>query len=327
MREVTEKISTFERAVVTGGAGFLGSHLCERLVGLGTEVVCVDNLVTGRKENIAGLLESPKFTFLEQDVVQGLAVSGRVDLVVHGASPASPKDYHSLPIETLRAGSEGTVNALELALAKDARFLLMSTSEVYGDPAEHPQPESYHGNVNPVGPRSSYDEAKRFAEAMTMAYRRHRDVDTAVARIFNSYGPLLRPDDGRVIPTFIHQALTGRAITIAGDGLQTRSFCYVADMVDGLLALASSRSAGPVNIGNPVEITILEIADKIRQLCGSASPLEFVPLPDEDPRVRCPDIRLAEAELAWHPSTDLDTGLRKTIAWMTTVTVDEPCRI
>ena len=313
--------------MVTGGAGFLGSHLCERLIGGGAGVVCVDNLVTGRMANIAGLVRSPRFTFVHHDVVHGLPVGGHVDLVIHAASPASPKDYHALPIQTLRAGSEGTLHTLELARAKNARHVLLSTSEVYGDPFEHPQPESYRGNVDPVGPRSVYDEAKRFAEAMTTAYRRHHDVDTAIARIFNTYGPQLRPYDGRVVPTFIHQALTGRAITIAGDGRQTRSFCYVDDTVDGILALAAGRCAGPVNIGNPNEITILEVADKIRELCGSGSPTEFVPLPQDDPRVRRPDIRLAQAELGWQPSTDLDAGLRKTIEWYATVGMDEPCRI
>src|SRR3954454_25015026 len=278
------------RVVVTGGAGFLGSWLCERLLTDGAQVVCLDSLVTGSRANVAALADRPGFTFLEADVSEPLAVEGPVDAVFHLASIASPVHYLRLPLETLRTGSVGTTNALDLAERTGARFLLASTSEVYGDPLEHPQHESYWGHVNPVGPRSVYDEAKRFGEATTAAYRRCRGVDTTIARIFNTYGPRMAMDDGRVVPAFIQQALAGEPLTVAGDGSQTRSLCWVEDTVDGLVRLAESSSPGPVNIGGDDEATVLELAVTIRRLVGSASSIDFVSLPQDDPRLRCPDI-------------------------------------
>jgi dTDP-glucose 4,6-dehydratase len=303
------------RVLVTGGAGFLGSHLCENLLASGGEVICMDNLVTGRRENIAHLEDDDRFTFVEHDVVAPFEVEGRLDAVLHFASPASPIDYLRLPVETLEVGSLGTSNALRLAERKGARFLLASTSETYGDPLVHPQPESYWGNVNPVGPRSVYDEAKRFAEATTMAYRRHRGVDTGIVRIFNTYGPRMRADDGRAIPTFIPQALRGEPITVAGDGSQTRSVCYVDDLVEGIIRLLLSPHPGPVNIGNPHELSVLELAETIRDLCGSESPVTFVPRPEDDPCVRRPDLSLANELLDWAPSVGLSDGLKRTIEW------------
>ena len=303
------------RVLVTGGAGFLGSHLCENLLASGGEVICMDNLVTGRRENIAHLEDDERFTFVEHDVVAPFEVQGRLDAVLHFASPASPIDYLRLPVETLEVGSLGTSNALRLAERKGARFLLASTSETYGDPLVHPQPESYWGNVNPVGPRSVYDEAKRFAEATTMAYRRHRGVDTGIVRIFNTYGPRMRADDGRAIPTFIPQALRGEPITVAGDGRQTRSVCYVDDLVEGIIRLLLSPHPGPVNIGNPHELSVLELAETIRDLCGSESPVTFVPRPEDDPCIRRPDISLANELLDWAPSVGLTDGLNRTIEW------------
>ncbi len=303
------------RVLVTGGAGFLGSHLCENLLASGAEVICMDNLVTGRRENIAHLEDDERFTFVEHDVVAPFEVEGRLDAVLHFASPASPIDYLRLPVETLEVGSLGTSNALRLAERKGARFLLASTSETYGDPLVHPQPESYWGNVNPVGPRSVYDEAKRFAEATTMAYRRHRGVDTGIVRIFNTYGPRMRADDGRAIPTFIPQALRGEPITVAGDGSQTRSVCYVDDLVEGIIRLLLSPHPGPVNIGNPHELSVLELAETIRDLCGSESPVTFVPRPEDDPCVRRPDLSLANELLDWAPSVGLSDGLKRTIEW------------
>ena len=303
------------RVLVTGGAGFLGSHLCENLLASGGEVICMDNLVTGRRENIAHLEDDERFTFVEHDVVAPFEVQGRLDAVLHFASPASPIDYLRLPVETLEVGSLGTSNALRLAERKGARFLLASTSETYGDPLVHPQPESYWGNVNPVGPRSVYDEAKRFAEATTMAYRRHRGVDTGIVRIFNTYGPRMRADDGRAIPTFIPQALRGEPITVAGDGRQTRSVCYVDDLVEGIIRLLLSPHPGPVNIGNPHELSVLELAETIRDLCGSESPVTFVPRPEDDPCIRRPDISLANELLDWVPSVGLTDGLKRTIEW------------
>jgi dTDP-glucose 4,6-dehydratase len=303
------------RAVVTGGAGFLGSHVCEALVASGHDVVCVDNGVTGSPANVDHLVGAEGFELHELDVSEGLDVPGRVDLVLHLASPASPPDYLRLPVETLLVGSEGTRHALELARLHGARFLLASTSEVYGDPLVHPQPETYWGNVNPIGPRGVYDEAKRFAEALTTAYRTAHGVDTAIVRIFNTYGTRMRVDDGRVIPTFISQALAGEPLTVYGDGSQTRSLCHVDDTVRGLLALASSGHPGPVNIGNPHELTVLEIARTIVEATGSSSSVVHADLPVDDPKVRCPDIGRARAVLGWEPQVPLAEGLASTIEW------------
>ena len=302
-------------AVVTGGAGFLGSHLAERLIGTGYDVVCLDNFLTGVADNLKDLLESDRFRLCETDVSEHIDLEGPVDAVLHFASPASPVDYLRFPIETLKVGSLGTLNALELARERGARFVLASTSETYGDPKVHPQPETYWGNVNPVGPRAVYDEAKRFGEALTMAYRRTHRVDTAIVRIFNTYGPRMRPQDGRVIPTFINQALRGEPLTVAGDGSQTRSVCYVDDLVEGIVRLLHSEHAGPVNIGNPQELTVLALADIIRDLAGSESPISFVPRPVDDPCVRRPDIGMARSTLDWEPGVDLEDGLLRTIAW------------
>jgi dTDP-glucose 4,6-dehydratase len=307
--------SGIRRAVVTGGAGFVGSHLCDRLRDHGAEVVCVDNLLTGSSANLDGLLDDPKFSLLRHDVCEPFDVSGPVDLVAHLASPASPLDYARHPLETLKAGSLGTLHALELALRKGARFILASTSEVYGDPLVHPQVETYWGNVNPVGPRSQYDEAKRYAEALTTAYRSALGADTVIVRIFNTYGPRMRPGDGRAVPNFIAQARSGRPITVAGDGSQTRSLCYVDDTVAGILAAARATHAGPINLGNPAELSILSLAEYIRDLCSSGSPLVFVDRPVDDPHVRMPDITLAGSALGWRPSTDLEKGLKMTIDW------------
>ena len=304
--------ATRGRVVVTGGAGFLGSHLCTELVDRGAEVVCLDNFLTGAPANVAHLLDHPRFRLVRCDVTDFVHVPGPVDLVLHFASPASPVDYLQLPIEV---GSIGTGHALGLAKDKGARFVLASTSEVYGDPQVHPQTEDYWGNVNPVGPRSVYDEAKRFAEAATAAYRRDRGVDTGIARIFNTYGPRMRTDDGRVVPTFVSQALRGDPITVAGHGAQTRSLCFVSDTVAGLLALAASSLPGPVNLGNDEEVTVLALAERIRDLLGSSSPIEFVDLPQDDPQVRCPDITLASTELGWRPTVPLTEGLPSTLEW------------
>ncbi|MFC4591610.1 UDP-glucuronic acid decarboxylase family protein [Sphaerisporangium corydalis] len=306
---------THARVVVTGGAGFLGSHLCERLVAEGASVVCMDNFLTGSPGNVAHLIGRPRFRLVECDVTGFVHVPGEVDLVLHFASAASPADYLRHPIETLKVGSLGTLHALGLAREKGARFLLASTSEVYGDPLEHPQRETYWGNVNPVGPRSVYDEAKRFAESLTTAYRSAHGVDTAIVRIFNTYGPRMRPHDGRAIPTFVRQALNGEPITVTGDGSQTRSICYVDDTVDGVLAMASARFEGPVNIGNPSELSMLRIATMVRDLTGSSSPIEFVERPVDDPAVRRPDTSLALGRLGWRPRIDATAGLRRTIAW------------
>ncbi|MGW5867322.1 UDP-glucuronic acid decarboxylase family protein [Streptomyces sp. NPDC055239] len=306
---------TFQRAVVTGGAGFLGSHLCDALIASGCDVVCVDNLCTGSRENVGHLLGHPRFAFVRSDVSAALHVNGPVDLVLHLASPASPVAYTRLAIETLQVGSQGTSNALELAGEKGARFVLASTSEVYGDPLQHPQAESYWGNVNPVGERSMYDEAKRFAEALTVAHATRRGVDAGIVRIFNTYGPRLRSGDGRVVPNFIRQALADDPMTVHGDGTQTRSLCYVDDTVDGILHLAASPHLGPVNIGNPEELTVTELAHRIGGLVGSASPLRHLGLPADDPKCRCPDISRADALLGWKPSVSLEDGLRRTIAW------------
>lgn len=304
--------------MVTGGAGFLGSWLCRRLLADGAEVVCVDSLVTGCRDNVAELEQLPGFTFVRADVCDPIAVDGAVDLVFHLASVASPVHYLRLPLETLRTGSLGTTHALELAERSGARFLLASTSEVYGDPLEHPQRESYWGNVNPVGPRSVYDEAKRFGEATTAAYRRCRGVDTTIARIFNTYGPRMALEDGRVVPAFIQQAIRGEPLTVAGDGSQTRSLCWVEDTVDGLVRLASSTSAGPVNIGSEHEATVLELAATIRRLVGSRSAIRFVPLPQDDPHLRRPDISEATRVLGWRPRMPLEQGLATTVDWVRT---------
>ena len=300
------------RAVITGGAGFLGSHLCGFLLDRGWEIVCLDNLVTGADSNVSHLLAHPRFRFVRQDVTQHIEVEGAVGAVLHFASPASPPDYLKFPIQTLKVGSLGTHNALGLALAKKAKFLLASTSECYGDPEVSPQPESYWGRVNPVGPRGVYDEAKRFAEAMTMAYHRYHGVDTRIVRIFNTYGPRMRLNDGRALPNFLYQALSGLPITVYGDGKQTRSFCYVSDLIDGIHRLLESGEHEPVNIGNPQEITILEFAERVRALAGANVPIEFRPLPQDDPKQRCPDISKARRILQWQPKVGLEEGLHLT---------------
>jgi dTDP-glucose 4,6-dehydratase len=303
------------RVVITGAAGFLGSHLCERLLDDGCEVVALDNFITGSPKNVAHLLGRPGFHLLKADVTEFVHVPGPVDQVLHFASPASPIDYLMLPIETLKVGSIGTLHALGLAKEKRSRFLLASTSETYGDPQVHPQPETYWGHVNPVGPRGVYDEAKRYAEALTMAYRRTHDVDTAIVRIFNTHGPRMRPNDGRAIPAFATQALTGRPITVAGDGSQTRSIIYVDDLVEGIMRLLRSDLAGPVNIGNPHETSVLHIAETIKRLAGSESEIVFVPRPVDDPCVRQPDITVARRELGWEPRIGFDEGLGRTVEW------------
>lgn len=302
------------RAVVTGGAGFLGSHLCERLLSEDYEVVCLDNFLTGTPVNVGHLVGDPRFRLLDVDVTNYVHVPGPVDAVLHFASPASPVDYLQLPIETLKVGSIGTLHSIGLAKEKAARFLLASTSEAYGDPQVHPQPETYWGHVNPVGPRGVYDEAKRFAEAMTMAYRRTHGLDTGIVRIFNCHGPRMRAQDGRAIPAFIGQALRGDPITVAGDGSQTRSIIYVDDLVEGIVAMLHSALPGPVNIGNPHELSILELARTIRRLAGSDSEITFVPRPEDDPAVRRPDITLARDQLGWEPRIGLEDGLVTTIA-------------
>jgi dTDP-glucose 4,6-dehydratase len=328
------------RVLITGGAGFLGSHLCDALLALGHHVVGIDNFITGRPENVSHLMGQERFMFVKYNVCDFLHVDGPLDAVLHFASPASPQDYLELPIATLKVGALGTHKALGLAKAKGARFLLASTSEVYGDPLVNPQPESYWGNVNPISPRGVYDEAKRFGEAMTMAYHRYHGLDTRIARIFNSFGPRMRPNDGRVVSNFIVQAIQGKPLTVFGGGTQTRSFCYVDDMVRGIAALLMAESgksvaertdrAGflsqrsepqpesihdPVNVGNPQELTVLEIARLVLKLTGSSSPIQHHPLPVDDPRVRRPDIRRAKALLGWEPKVELEDGLRKTIEY------------
>jgi dTDP-glucose 4,6-dehydratase len=300
------------RAVITGGAGFLGSHLCDLFVEQGWDVLCLDNLVTGADSNISHLLSHPRFEFAKQDVSQYIDVRGPVDAVLHFASPASPPDYLKFPIQTLKVGALGTHNTLGLAMAKRAKFLLASTSECYGDPEVSPQPETYWGHVNPIGPRGVYDEAKRFAEAITMAYHRYHKVDTRIVRIFNTYGPRMRLNDGRALPNFLYQALAGEPITVYGDGKQTRSFCYVSDLISGIYKLLESNEHEPVNIGNPQEITILEFAERVRALVGAKVPIVFHSLPQDDPKQRCPDITKARRILDWEPKVGLEEGLRIT---------------
>lgn len=300
-------------SIVTGGAGFLGSHLCERLLAEGHRVVCVDNLITGTEANLSHILDHDRFEFLEHDVTRPFEVLGTIDNVLHFASPASPIDYLELPIQTLKVGSLGTHNTLGLAKAKQARYLLASTSEVYGDPLIHPQSESYWGNVNPVGPRGVYDEAKRFAEAMVMAYHRYHGLDTRIVRIFNTFGPRMRPKDGRVVPAFVQQSLLGEPLTVFGDGKQTRSFCYVDDLIEGIWRLLNSDFTDPVNIGNPHEMTILEFADVIVKLTDGKSEIVFEPLPVDDPKTRQPDISLAKKTLGWEPQVPLEEGLLQTV--------------
>ena len=309
--------------VVTGGAGFLGSHLCDRLLAEGHRVICVDNFLTGRHRNIAHLQGRDDFRLIEHDVSRFIEIEDEVDYVLHFASPASPIDYLELPIQTLKVGSLGTHNTLGLAKAKGARLLLASTSEVYGDPLIHPQPESYWGNVNPVGPRGVYDEAKRFAEAMVMAYHRYHGVETRIVRIFNTYGPRMRPRDGRVVPAFIQQALTGEPLTVFGDGSQTRSFCYVDDLIEGIYRLLMSDRSDPTNIGNPREMTILQFAEHIVELTGGNSPIEYRPLPVDDPKTRQPDITMAREHLGWEPRVPLDEGLAKTVEYFRQLLADQ----
>jgi len=304
------------RAVVTGGSGFLGSHLCERLLQEGWEVVCLDSLITGSEGNVEHLKKSPKFRIVRQDVSRYLDVPGPVDYVLHFASPASPPDYLKFPIQTLKVGALGTHNSLGLALAKGARYLLASTSECYGDPEVNPQPETYWGRVNPIGPRGVYDEAKRFAEAITMAYHRYHGVDTRIVRIFNTYGPRMRLNDGRALPNFLYQALKGEPITVYGDGSQTRSFCYVSDLIEGIWRLMGAAEHEPVNIGNPQEITILEFAERVRNLTGASVPIVFKPLPVDDPKQRRPDISKAQRLLQWEPKVPLEQGLRLTLDYL-----------
>ena len=305
------------RTLITGGAGFLGSHLCDRFLAEGHEVICMDNLITGDTKNVEHLFEEgqERFRFVKYDVTDYIHVNGDLDYVLHFASPASPIDYLELPIQTMKVGALGTHKALGLAKAKNARLLLASTSEVYGDPLVHPQPEDYWGNVNPIGPRGVYDEAKRFAEALTMAYHRYHGVETRIVRIFNTYGPRMRIDDGRALPTFMSQALRGEPITVYGDGSQTRAFCYVDDLVEGIYRLLMSDVTEPVNVGNPDEITIKEFAEEIVEITGSGSAITYEPLPKDDPQVRQPDISRAKAELGWTPAVDRRDGLTRTLAY------------
>lgn len=303
------------KVLLTGGAGFIGSHLSCLLINKGYRVICMDNLITGDKDNVKDLFKNPDFKFIEQDVSKQIHINENVDFVLHFASPASPVDYLKYPIQTMKAGALGTHNALGVAKKYNAKFLLASTSEVYGDPLVNPQPETYYGNVNCVGPRGVYDEAKRFAEAITLAYHNKHNIDTKIVRIFNTYGPRMRSHDGRAIPNFIDQALKGEPITVYGNGSQTRSFCYVTDLIDGIYRLMRSDLCQPVNIGNPFEMTILELAQKIIELTGSSSIIDYKNLPKDDPKVRRPDITLAAAKLNWQPKVTLDEGLKNTIGW------------
>ena len=320
---MTQKTKTLDRpgavSVVLGGAGFIGSHLCDFLVERGHRVIAIDNLITGNRNNLAELTKTSLFSFVEQDVTSFINVDGPVHFVFHLASPASPVDYLQLPIQTLKVGAMGTHNALGLARAKKATFLLASTSEAYGDPLVHPQPESYWGNVNPIGPRGVYDEAKRFAEAMTMAYHRYHGIDTRIVRIFNTYGPRMRPNDGRVVPTLIRQSLRGEALTVFGEGKQTRSFCYVSDLILGLYQSALTQFHEPVNLGNPREMTVMDFAVLIKAMTGTDAPITHKPLPADDPKTRQPDIRRARELLRWEPVVTLEEGLTKTIDYFKTL--------
>lgn len=306
------------RVLITGGAGFIGSHFCDLLLAQNHSVICLDNLLTGDANNLQHLTDVESFRFIKHDIVQPFDVEDDIDYVLHLASPASPPDFYRFPIEIMRAGSQGTFNALEMAMEKKARFLLASTSEVYGDPLQNPQSEEYWGNVNPVGPRSVYDEAKRFAEALTMAYHRQYGLDTRIVRIFNTYGPRMRKDDGRVVPALITQALQGEPLTIFGDGSQTRSFCYISDLVEGIYKLMLSKENSPVNLGNSTEISILELTHKIIQLTGTESTVHYKSLPQDEPRLRQPDISKAKRLLGWQPEVQLADGLVKTIEWFKT---------
>jgi len=306
---------TKKTLVITGGAGFIGSHLCDRLIEEGFKVICLDNLITGKLENIKHLLKNKNFRFAKHNVTKYIDIKGRVDYVLHFASPASPEDYLKFPIQTLKVGSLGTHNALGLAKEKKAKFMLASTSEVYGDPSVHPQPETYWGNVNSVGVRGCYDESKRFAEAITMAYHRVHKIDTKIIRIFNTYGPFMRLNDGRVVPNFIYQALNNKPLTVYGRGTQTRSFCYISDLIEGICKAMFSRLNEPINLGNPDEFTILELAKLIIELTNSKTKIVFKPLPEDDPKQRKPDIAKAKKNLNWQPKIELKEGLKKTIAW------------
>ncbi|MEE9505205.1 MAG: UDP-glucuronic acid decarboxylase family protein [Thermodesulfobacteriota bacterium] len=303
------------RTLITGGAGFLGSHLCDRLLKEEHEVICMDNLSTGSMDNISHLIGDERFQFIHYNVTEYIYVEGPLDHIVHFASPASPIDYLEMPIQTLKVGSLGTHKALGLTKQKKARFLIASTSEVYGDPLVHPQPENYYGNVNPIGPRGVYDEAKRFAEAITMAYHRYHGIDTRIARIFNTYGPRMRMNDGRVVPSLLCQALKGEDLTVFGDGTQTRSFCYVSDLVEGIYRLLMSDEVNPVNVGNPIEMNVLEFAQEVLRITGSKSKIVFKPLPQDDPKVRQPDITKIKQVLNWEPKVSLKDGLKETILY------------
>jgi dTDP-glucose 4,6-dehydratase len=303
------------RTLVTGGAGFLGSHLCDKLIGEGHEVICMDNLSTGNIDNVSHLMGNDSFCFVKYNVTEYIHVKGTLENIVHFASPASPVDYMEMPIQTLKVGSLGTHKALGLTKEKKARFLLASTSEVYGDPLVHPQPEDYYGNVSPIGPRGVYDEAKRFAEAITMAYHRYHGIDTRIARIFNTYGPRMRMKDGRVVPAFVCQALKGEDLTVFGEGNQTRSFCYVLDLIEGIYQLLMSEEVNPVNIGNPKEMSVLEFAREIIRITGSKSKIVYRALPQDDPKVRQPDITKIKRVLGWEPRVSLEEGLKKTIMY------------
>jgi dTDP-glucose 4,6-dehydratase len=317
----------FDRAVVLGGAGFIGSHLCDALLDAGTAVLCVDNFCTGRRENIAHLTEAAGFELFDHDVTDPLPDLGPLDVVFHLASPASPAAYYRLPIQTLRAGSLGTEHGLQLAERYGARFVLASTSEVYGDPEVHPQTEDYVGHVNPIGPRSVYDEGKRFAEAMAFAYARKRGTSVGVARIFNTYGPRMQPDDGRMIPAFITQALADQPCTVTGSGRQTRSICFVSDTVAGLLSLARSSESGPINLGNPVELTVIQVAGLVAEIIGSEAGIRYIPAGVDDPQRRCPDISRAVQRLDWRPLVQFEEGLKQTITWFADQTDSRGCNL
>ncbi len=319
--------NTKRRVLVTGGAGFLGSHLCGRLLSEGRRVICMDNLRTGSLTNLALFRNDPDFEYVEHDVTTHINVPGGLDEIYHFASPASPADFGRIPIPILKVGALGTYNSLGLAKAKDARMMLASTSEVYGDPLVHPQPEEYWGNVNPIGTRGVYDEAKRYAEAITMAYHRHHRVDTRVVRIFNTYGPRMRPDDGRMIPNFVRQALSGNPLTVYGSGEQTRSIQYADDLIEGVVRLMHSGETRPVNIGNPVEYSVKEVADLILELSGSQSAIAYEPLPADDPKQRCPDITRAKETLGWEPRVSARAGLEETISWFSEKRDPQPSRL